>query len=350
MKGQAISSDFIFSLIIFAIASTLAFTMITNSLIDREHEMVTAEAKNAAALLSGEGYPQHWLSGDVLRAGLRSADQLSLRKTYELGDVPQSRLQAILRTTDPIYVYATNRTNHTVPIFGRCGIGALSVSETPANRTLPAIAIVATSHPVSDIATLAQRGDDGVYANLSSQDVIIIEGNVTSNLSDAQRFIALEQTAERGITVVIIGNPGIPIFGLRVNATAITAAEVQMDLFGLNDSDLLTITGTFATIDAPSNSLVTNYTIIANASKALYATWLYNDARIWYFGTATGTKADGTPLVEVIGNATRDMIKVPWPECGNISLPDAEQIALHTRSLIYHDERLDLHVLVWREE
>jgi hypothetical protein len=347
-KGQAISSDFVFSLIIFTAASILAFTMATNTLVNREHEEVVMQAETAGALLSTEGYPEHWTSDDVLRAGLRSGDQFSLRKAGELQGLSPSDLKQALRITDEVYVYVTDGTNDTQSVFGSCGIGNLTVNETPRNVTLPAVAIISGPHPISDMTNATQRADDALYSNISAQDVIIIEGNITSNLSRSQVQAALEEASRRGTQIIIIGNPGIPAFGVDVNESTVSDLQIINDGFGFTAGETITVSGILPTLNVPGNPRVTKFMPLTNGTNAAYATWLYDDARVWYFASAAGTRS-GVSVQDIIGEGARSAVTIERPLCGNITLPEAEQIAVHTRTLAYHDELLQINVIVWRD-
>lgn len=350
-RGQVWSSDFTMSLLIFTIASLIAFTMIVNTIDERDFEEVRMQASSAAALLAGEGYPAHWTNDTVIRAGLLADERLSLRKAAELAKLEDHDLRMVLRTTDDTYVYFTNASNDTAPVFGACGVGSAAATSTALNQTLPALAIVGASHPVSDLLPIAQRSDDALYDNMT-QDVIIIEDSISSNLSDAEIKRIFDDIAERGMTFVVLGDPGIPILGIDVNssdASLLTVAEGGELL--LLPGEELTVSGTIPTINVPAGEPINNYQEIAvsDAGSVAYATWTYHDARIWYLATTAGTHADGRDLRSTLVNATRDMITVPRPACGPVLLPDAEQVAVHTRTLAHHDELLHMHVLVWRE-
>lgn len=350
-RGQVWSSDFTMSLLIFTIASLIAFTMIVNTIDERDYEEVRMQASSAAALLAGEGHPAHWMNGSVIRAGMLSDGRLSLRKATELAGLSEQDLRMALRTTDDIYIYFTNSSNGTVSLFGACGVGDASAASTARNETLPSVAIVGDSHPVSDLLPVAQRSDDAI-GNMT-QDVVIVEGGISSNLSDTEIRRVFDVVARRGLTFIVLGDPGIPILGIDVNASdadSLTVDDGGEELL-LTPGEELNVSGTIPTINAPLGEAVGNYRQIAASDQGAiaYATWTYHDARVWYLATTAGTHDDGRDLQLTVVNATRDMITVPRPACGPVQLPDAEQVAIHTRTMTHHDELLRMHVLVWRE-
>lgn len=353
-RGQVWSGDFAISILIFSAAALIAFTLIINAFDDRSYEDVRKQASDSAALLGGDGYPQHWTAGDVIRAGLASDGVLSLRKADELAALNADDLKSALRVSDNLYVYVTGQ-DGVIGIFGSCGIGDIASAGMPGNDTLPAMAIA--SAPVLSAAAgiVPTVGDDAFY-NLTQQDVVIIEGAIISGLADAEIMRLFQDAARRGMTFIIVGDPGIPILGVRTNATPIAGLTVDGDgeRLGFSQGEALTVSGTFAALD-PANvtadASVRNYAPIATVGgKDVYAAWLYGDARVWYLATTDGTHANGTAIIDTLANATQGMVEVSRPVCGAAPVPDAEQLAMHKRMIVHHDQLLELNVLVWRDD
>jgi len=334
--------------------------LVVNALSDNAYLEVRNEAIAAAGILGGEGYPQHWTNDTVIRAGLRADDRLSLRKAKELARVQPQQLRQALRTTDDVYVYVTNQTNGTVPVFGACGIGMTTVISAPANATMTAVAISSSSQaslPVSGALNITVEQPDSAYTNLTQNDVLVIEGGFAQNTSVAQALLYFEAASQRGITIFVIGDPGIPVFGLRVNYTNVTNITVQQDAgaelgFAANDNVLLASNTSVPTIEPPDGTAATDYRVVgvADTDKTAYATWLYNDARVWYIAYPYGnvTTRPGTNVTSLLINSTSNAINVPWPSCGGFTAPPSKQLAVFTRTLPWHDQLLTLNVMMWR--
>lgn len=354
MKGQIWSMDFALSLILFSAASVIAYTLLTNLFEDTAHEDVRRQAADASQLLSGEGYPQHWTRSDVIRAGITAEGRLSLRKARELGALDRDALRRSTRATDNIAIYALNG-SEVSGIFGTCVLGDLSDPGTPRNMTLPAIALVSGAHPVADRVTATQHSDDAVYSALQSADVLILEGDVTagSQRSNASISLGLHGMAQRGTTIIIVGDPGIPVFGVQANRTNATQVTLSSVALGMEEGASVSFPEQeIATIEEPAGPPVRAYEAVglADSGKAAYATWLYGDARVWYVATAEGTLDNGTAAVEPISAAIEGMISISWPQCGGITIPpSARQIAHYDRSIIHHDQVLTVRTVVWRE-
>jgi hypothetical protein len=353
-RGQVWAADFAVSLLIFTAASVLAYTLISNALQNDEYQQVAAEAQVAANIVASEGYPAHWSNGTVIRAGLMSDGHLSLRKARELSSLDQQRLRSALRITDDAYVYVTNSSNDLVPVFSECGAGMAAMTSSPHNLTLPAAAI-STGAQTLNITGAPQYSPDEAYRNLSAFDVLVIDGNISSNTTSAQQAaLYLEEVSLRGITVIIIGDPGIPVFGVRVNSTSVSNVTIQGDAgqgLGFAPDEQINVSSTVATIETPEGDAVSAYVPIgiANSTKAAYATWVYHDARVWYFASPLGTRPDGTNVTPLLGQSARSMVTVPWPMCAQAAAPpNAKQVAIYRRTMPYHGQLLTLNVLVWR--
>jgi hypothetical protein len=346
MKGQIWSSDFGLSLFIFSVATIIAFTMLTNILQKDSYDDVRREAAAAAELLMSTGYPVYWTNSTIIRAGVSSENTLSLRKMRELHSMDVPSLRRTLRINDEFYIYLTNESGAVASMYGGCGMGTVSVASIAQNRSLPAIARINGAHPVVDQVTVAEYTTDDFFSNFTSQDVIIIEGNLSTTISRAEVALHFSNAAKRGITFVIIGDPGVPILGLRINTTNVTNLSVVAPMLNLTVGETLVVEGTYPTIEAASAPEVSEYTPVAVGEKAFYATWIYQDARVWYFASTEGTRS-GEALLLHLGNVTHDMVHTSQPDC-QLFVPDAKQVALYTRTLPYHDHLMTMNVLVWR--
>lgn len=353
-RGQVWTLDFTLGLVLFSAAAILAYSMITNAVSDRQYEEVLVQAEDAAELLAGEGYPTEWTNDTVLRAGLNSDRQLSLRKTGELSKLTEDQLRKSLRATDSIYVYATNRSGAVQGIFGECGLGDLSQAEIENNKTLRAMAIAPGGHPFSDLLDITIYDNASAYSDLRNQDIIILEGNLSNNtdIFDAQIVQSINDAAEKGITIIIVGDPGVPVVGVDVNVSLAEELQVQGNAgwtLNLSENEILNVTGQIATIDMPVGVAAYETIALSNEGKIAYATWVYDGARVWYLAETAGKREDDSDLRLALANATKSMITVPWPDCDEPEPPaHAKQVAHHSRTIAYHDELITLRVLAWR--
>jgi hypothetical protein len=265
-----------------------------------------------------------------------------------------------VRATDNVVFTIRNATDGIEAIFGTCTIGDLSTLETPANHALPAIAIVRDPHLVADGTNATQYESDAAYDALDAYDTIIIEGNLTQGTARSSVQIArdLAAAAQHGITVLIIGDPGTTVLGVSVNrsnATSVTVTGAQAALIGL-PLGLVNLSGgapvPIPTIIPPTASETDNWEILGttDSGAVAIATWTYEDARVFYVATSTGTLANSTTLVDALRAGAKSRIIVSWPQCAEATLPaDATAIARYDRALAYHDKILTLRVIVWRD-
>jgi hypothetical protein len=269
-------------------------------------------------------------------------------------------LRTTLRVKDRIFVYLNDSTA-IAPVFGSCGVGdAVNITETPGDRTLPTIAMVGATHGFSDRVHALTNITLADYATLSEsfpqQDIIIIESGAVPQAYAADAAIRLDTAARRGTTFIIVGDPGASVLGVSVNSSDTTNLFVQDDEgspLGLSGNETLVLSGHIPTIETPVSTDVpiADYRPIALASsgKVAYASWLYDDAKVWYIASVDGQNSMGVGLDTVIGDATSAMVQVDWPSCnGTISFPDAAQVVSYTRIVPYHDTLMTMHVLVWR--
>jgi len=361
--GQVWSTDLMLSLFIFTIAAVVAYTIISNIVVDDEFEVVRAQAATAAELLVHDGYPQHWTAGDVLKVGITADGRLSLRKAHELGLLQYSDVRRRLRVNDDVYIYFTDAANNTVPVFGRCGVGGITVPTASNTTILPAAAIVGASHHLSDLVaanvTLPMAGYEALASGIAEREVVIVESSTLLPATAGDAAVRFARASLRGMTFVVVGDPGAGILGIVVNSTPTTRLTVQGTAgqgVGFALDEPLTVSGTIPTIETPGaapavDAAVSDLSVIALSStgKIAYASWLYNDARVWYFATLDGLNTDGTPLADIIANATISMVRPQWPSCGAVDVPaNARQVAIYDRVLPYHDRLLTAHVIVWR--
>lgn len=358
-SGQAWSVDFAVSLLLFVAAMVIAYTMLTNVLSDRKFDDVRTQARGAAELLVTPGYPDHWTNESVIRTGLVADSELSLRKARALASVDNDAMRKGLRVTDAVYVYVLNATNGTEAVFGECGVGDLSVSSVPAEKTLNALAIGDGKVGVSVETNATVFMNDSFFDEMERADVLVLEGNVAGVIDRSleQSSIDLADVAMRGITAIVIGDPGFPVWGIETNSTTASTIQVTSGAgkrLGLTEGETIDIEiggspVAIPTLITPGGSAVGNFETIATAmGKPAIATWTFNDARIWYVATHQGTLSGGGNLTETLINATEDVITIPWPSCSPPTFPaNAEQIVHYDRIVSYHDRLLTLRIVMW---
>jgi hypothetical protein len=354
-RAQVWSVDFAMSLVIFIAASAIAYTMIANTLGEDEFAQVSDQAITAADMLAGEGYPLYWSNETVIRAGLVSDGHLSLRKATELAKAPAPQLRTQLRITDNAYIYFTNASNATVAVFSQCGVGMTSVNSTARNQSLSVLGFSTGSWGVVSGANIT-ASSPAALANLSRSDVIVLEGNISAtfagNFSTQQAQLWIEDAARRGVTIFVIGDPGFSLLGIKVNVTPVTSIAVQGQAglpLGFATNDAVTVASNLSTIEIPSSAHVQNFTTIglSNLGKVAYASWLYDDALVWYVASGSGSATSGTTAAILSGAINRSVV-VSRPVCDNLTLPSAKQVATHARTIVYHDQLLTMHVVTWR--
>lgn len=365
--AQVWSIDLAMSILVFIAALLITYGIITNAVRDIDSQATARQADDAARILAGEGYPAHWTGTTVLRAGILSDGQLSPRKAVELAELSDSALRSSLRMTDQVAVYATDEGGAIVPVFGTCLVGDGAVAYVPLNATVPAAGVGPSPHGFLDDVKVALNStpDFPVYANASwidrllLADVLVLEGDITATtaLSDDQISTALDATTARGITVIVIGDPGLAALGIVVNATDATRLTVQSgrgERIGLSPGHNLTYAGptTIPTIETPQGEEIAAFEaiLLTQDDEVAAATWLYQDARIWYFADLAGVYSTGEDFQDLIAVAAASMIDVPTPSCDAFTPPsDATQVARHDRIIAHHDEFLTLRVVTWRE-
>ncbi len=347
------SFDFIFSVILFSAAMIVAYTIVSNVIGQQRYTDIVQQAQDVAESLAGEGYPKHWTRNDVIRAGLYANGRLSLRKARELARLSKGQLRTSLRVTDNVYIYATNNTG-VVSIFGTCGVGDTTVSSTSRNETLNSIAIAGQTTLSGTLNTTVYQNDTTGYREAHKQDVIVIEGPVsTQQMTASQITNRLRDVAKQGITFVLVGNISIPILGLQPGETNTTRISLSgsngVELGFLSNETINTTTGTVPTM-TPGPGAGSFLVVATNDDGSpAFATWIYEDSTVWFFNTVEGTRQDGTSLKEFMTNVTRAMITVDRPSCQPANI-QADHIAHEERVLAYHDTPLTVRVLVWGDE
>ncbi len=386
-KGQVLSSDLALSILIFSVASIIAYTLVGNMMQDVDYQAVQLQAKELSGILVTNGYPQHWYvtvntttpafnTTNAQQMGIVSADQLSIRKTRLLPMVSTQTLKSKLRIKDHFSIYFTpsNNSHSALGIMGICALSDINSNNTniSSNKTLPAIIISQPGNALNNrLNTTATSYPSFMQANefMGAQDVIILEGALLNVSSFDVASLSFFQQSKRGITYVIIGDVRDAsitsqsntsnILGIKLNMTTVSSINVvgtNGAALGLLANEPLTIVGTLPLLEDLTNSTdsaVSGYTVIAKDSsgKAVYASWLYNDAQVYYFATTSGTNSVGTILADIIANATKSMVVVSWPNCTVPIVPnDAKQTVSYKRTLPYHDQLLDVHMIVWRNK
>lgn len=358
MRGQIFSMDFAASLLLFTLGIILAYSMITNNFMNEDAKIVTRQAENAAAIISGTGYPDQYINDTVIRAGLSSAGKLSLRKATEISKLSTNEVRATLRLTDNFYLYLRNSTNETVPIFESCGIGDVSVSEIANEMNLTAVSLAPASSPLSDRTAATIYSDALGIKEARQADFIIIEGDLTQLTDDTQEHLRLdlERISLRGVTIVVAGYPGTDVLGMSTSLVNTTQLNVQGDMgldLNLSAGEILNVSTAgekeIRVIDSVEDAV--DYTVVATSdgSEAAFVSYIYSGAKIWYLATVDGEREDGSDLATELGDAIQDMIAVQRPQCGNLSVPaSAEQVAVSKRVLGHRDDPLTIEVVVWR--
>ncbi len=359
-RGQTWAVDLGISLVVFTLAVIVTYAMLENTLEETAYADVREQALDASDLLLSEGSPRAWTNETVLRVGVLSDGVLSLRKARELALLSDSTRDRAIRSTDRISIVFENASGAIEPFAGVCGIGDLTISGATGNRTLPAIAIARTPHPIADAVSATIFEDDTVYALLDNADVLLIEGNLSddTSLTPVQVSRIMDDATRRGITVIIIGDPGIPMLGMNLiyDGTMGFSVSGNASAFALPFGAAIDLPGAapilLPTLEEPNSSSVTEYQVLATtdgASTAI-ATWIYGDARVWYLSTSDGTLANGTALSDIAQGGIEHLITVDWPACGTPIIPDdATQIARYDRAIAHHDQLLTLRVIAWRD-
>jgi len=346
--------------VIFTIAIIVTYQLLENTLEETAYTEVRVQALRVSDLLLSEGFPTAWTNDTVLRAGLLSSNVLSMRKAQELATLDAAQLRRIIRATDNIAFTLENANGTIEAVTGRCAVGDLVVTETPANRTLNAIALARVPHPVASGVNTTIMLDDDAYMSLDDADVIVIEGNLSVDtvLTPAQVARVLDIAAERGITFIIIGNPGSTVLGLVTNSTNATNITVVGNdgAFNLAQGTTVDLPGSspvvLAASGTPTNAEVAQYRVLATTDEgdAAIATWVYDGARVWYIATSDGVVDGGVAFDEVLQEHVERHITISWPTCGEVTVPEpSTQIVRYDRTLAHHDQLLTLRVIAWRE-
>lgn len=366
------SSDLVLSLLIFSVASIIAYTLLGNMIQDVDYQAVQLQSKELAGILTTSGYPQHWTATQntitAQKIGIVSDDQLSMRKIRLLPVIDTSTLKSKLRIRDHFSIYFTpsNSPNTVLGIMGVCALGDATITTTSSNKTLPTMIISRPGNLLYDrlnSTTKAYTSFTQANSFFESQDIIILEGALLNASSFDSATLSLSQQSKRGITYVVIGDirdASVPSqsnsLGMVINNTAVSSISVVGKngiALGLSEDETFSIAGTLPLLQTPNDSAVSNYVVIAKDSsgKAVYASWLYNDAQVYYFATTAGTNSTGGLLSDIIANATNSMIVVSWPICTVPIVPsDAKQTVMYKRTVPYHDQLLDAHMIVWRNK
>jgi hypothetical protein len=304
------------------------------------------------------GYPEHWSHNDVIRAGIVSEKHASIRKMRDLGDTNTSKIRSSLRITDDFMVYVMNSSGDAIGILGNCSLGDLSVTSTSGNKTLPSLILSNGAGSLESINISSQSLL--VIENLSRNDVIILRGNISSytSLTGAQVGMALDDEAKRGITFIVIGDPGYGMLGFStaiINSTVLDVVNTSQEL-GLTAGDVVNISD--SPIDIPGAIIspnVTDIRIIATAGSApgivpVVASWIYEDSRVWYFAVDNGT-IDAGLFSDNIARMINSTTTVNWPVCSAPVISSGILQVAHSDAVIaYHDQLLTIRTVVWREQ
>lgn len=356
-KAQVWSADLAISLVIFIGAVLIAYRLITNTFEETGYQEVRIQARDASEIIASEGYPSAWESENVIRAGIASDKHLSPRKIKEIAELEYTALKKTLRITDEVYVYFHNGTD-TLPFFGTCGIGGLSVSNTEGNRTIPTMTMTRSGATISPSLNITQSSNDSAYESLLDQDILLIEGNITATttLTSDQIRLRMHDFAKRGGTIILLGNPGTSLFGAIFNATNTTSVSFtggKGEEWGFLDGDSYTF-GSEITIDtllSISGEDITAYTVYATTDdgSTAIAKWIHGDATVWYIANASGTTANGTDVATLISETIDSMTIDNWPTCDEFVAPtNAKQVSYYDRTIAHHDNLIGIRTVTWR--
>jgi hypothetical protein len=342
--------DYILSLAIFSIALVLTFTLITNAQHDATAARTERYARTAAEILMSEGYPSHWQADDVVRAGILSDGVFSQRKADELANLTYPQLRSSLRVTHGIYTWITNDSD-VLPLFGSCGLGNLSMNATAGTRQLRVAGLGTGAHPVLDALGITPLPIEAAVANISRFDVLVLEGAIGNGSTVDNTKFALESATARGITIFVLGNPAMPVFGITHNASMTTGITLtdDMERLGLPAGTEISASGTIDTIVAPPETGMVTRVLAAGESDqgTAIGSWLFGDAQIYYFAVTDGTLSNGSSWRGTLVDAINATITRPWPTCTGLAVPTSGNVAIRQRTLTHHEELLTLHVVTW---
>jgi hypothetical protein len=379
--AQLWSFDLVIALLIFLVATGIGFSMLFNTMQEREYLDLERQATRATEILVGEGFPADWTEDDVVRAGIASDGALSMRKWAILSQMPADDVRSALRATDRLIVVVEEEGLHRrIPGTGSAMLGGppapgcaagdlafVSIIVTPGNRTLDAVALHGVDPNVSTriadrVAVAIGSLIDDLASNLSRADIVVIEEFSPT----AEERIALDDLARYGRTIIVIGAPDVSVgggmdgvLGLQVNRTNITRAVVREGALNLSAGETITfnLTDEQAFLPLPLNhSGIRDFRIIADDVEApgrpVIASWLHQDSRVFYAPSAIAAFPDGTPFAGHLAEAGIAGINVSWPTCESATeefMPSAAQRAHATRRVAYHDRIVTVSVLMWRD-
>lgn len=355
-RGQIWTTDFTLSLVLFTAAVLISYTIIGNTVEETAVEQVRLQALDASQLVGDAGFPVHWTNSTVIRAGLAADGQLSMRKAQQIGTLPENDLRQALRLTDNFAVYAINSSGDIEPVFQRCSLGDLTISGSAGERALPAVAVVGSPHPLTNLVeNITVHPLASGFDAARDADVIILEGNLSNgSLTPAEVRLKIEELSRRGVTIVVAGDIGVQLPGVVINSSNATWLNVSDAWKGnLTGGERLNVSPVGELVHAPIilESTSENYRTIAVSEfdEVVYASWTHNDAEFVYFGIVTGLREDGSNLTMHLANATTRMVVVPWPDCSAANIPaEAQQVSHYDRTLPYHDSIITLRTVVWR--
>gem|GEM_PF-7113031 len=358
------SGDLALSILIFSAMSVVVFMLVTNAFDDTSLDDVTLQATNGARYLSEEGFPRHWVADDVIRVGILSEGEVSLRKLSELVTLPVADLRSKLRVTDHFVLYATNGSGTVIPLSGACSLGDIVIAHNESNSSLRVLAVVhnvSGEYPV--VSGVASRVNltistmDSAIDILDRYDIIIIEGNISADVKGSPDLFSfmLSSALKRGVTLVILGDPGTGFAGLLVNQSAAASLQFSVDdgtALGFPTSEEVLFPSTMIPVALPpSGAFISHYASIATTDVGDDAavTYLYDDSRVYYLGTTIGTATSGPLSEDLLIEGLSEMAVPSTPVCDRLVIPsDATDVSHASRLLPLHDDILTLHLVVWR--
>jgi hypothetical protein len=369
-RGQVLSTDFAISILIFSVVCIIAYTLLSNMIQDANYQAVQLQAKEVSSSVMTAGYPVSWTASGAahaVRIGVVSDSEFSIRKLRLLRSFSSVDLKKALRVRDNfiLYVTPTNNSKSALGVMGTCVIGDSSMvayTEIPDNKSLSAVVVSKPGGIIrtafgSEISSYDSFAD--AKSSIDTADVLILEGPSINESEYDDAMVLLTQRAKKGMTVFIIGDirdfssgSNLGISGEEFNVTIVSSVSSTDEgaVIGLSPGESILLSGSLPLLDADMSISSTFMPFAQDASgNYAYASWVYSDAQVYYFSTTTGTNSSGALISNSIISLVNSTINVAWPECTIPKIPaDATQVVSYSRTAPYHDQLLDMNIVVWR--
>jgi hypothetical protein len=140
-RGQVWISDLTISILLFSLASIMAFAILMNTLDSgKDFQSTTDDAARIGNYLLSDGIPETWNQTLVVRPGILSYDRVNSSKTMalmEISNTSYASLKAMMQTQNDFIVTLENKSGNIVVFGPYCTIGNSSdVVEKQMNGTL----------------------------------------------------------------------------------------------------------------------------------------------------------------------------------------------------------------------